>query len=374
MILACFGLPGVLGASSIAAAQEAPAAPAQAPTAAPKAPAPQQAPPAASARKTEAEQVAEGKQADPVTKEAEKLKLLPQGARDDEKVQALFDQAVEAFDKGELEQAWDLLTRAWHRNGKQSFDIAGNMGLVALKQGRMTLAAEYLSTALQKFPISHDPNARRSLQEKLAQARQHVAVVLVRVDPPAAEVVVNGQRYPMDRIERGELFLPPGKVVIEAQADGYVPERQVRAVDPGKDDHVVLALRKEPSLWPGLAVGAAGLGGLAVGAGLMVAGAGEASEAETLSSTIVGARNSCVAGASNLDERCSTLDATARRADTLHDVGLGLLVGGGVALAGAGGYLMWRELKRSGETAAPTFVVTPTVDTAKAAVAVSGAF
>lgn len=297
----------------------------------------------------------------------------------EEEVDTLVRKAERAHDQGQLEEALLLLAMAWRK--RQAYDIAGNLGILELKLGRARDAAEHLDFALRYFPPTEDPARQAGLQQKFDEARGQVGAVRIEVRPPDAEVQVNGRV-----IERGllagELFVGPGAVAIAVRREGYRPEQRTLTVSPGGSGKVSLHLRREappppspPPLWPAIALGAAGVAGVGVGVGLVVAGNGEGGDAQALYDAIVGERRSCVDGADNHDVvRCPELEATAGRADTLHDAGVALWIGGGVALAGAGGYMVWRELEKRARMPATAVRMAPWVGASGAGFSVAGTF
>ena len=72
----------------------------------------------------------------------------------------------------------------------------------------------------------------------------------------------------------------------------------------------------------------------------MVAGGSEGGAAEEIHQSILDGGRSCVEGAGNFDPRCPELKSTAESANTLHNAGVGVMIGAGVAAAVAGAYLL----------------------------------
>lgn len=299
----------------------------------------------------------------------------------EDEVDALVEKAEQARDRGQLEEALLLLAMAWRK--RQAYDIAGNLGILELQLGRARDAAEHLAFALRYFPPTEDPARRTGLQRKFEEARRQVGAVRIEVKPLDAEVQVNGRI-----IERGllagEIFVGPGEVTIAAQREGYRPEQRAVSVSPGGSEPVKVSIQLSrlepprpapPPLWPVIALGVAGAVGVGVGVGLVVAGDGEGGDAQALYEAILGERRSCVAGAGNYDAvRCPALETTARRADTLHNAGVGVVIGGGVALAGAGGYLVWRELAKRKHVPVAAVRVAPWVGATGAGLSAAGTF
>jgi hypothetical protein len=118
-------------------------------------------------------------------------------------------------------------------------------------------------------------------------------------------------------------------------------------------------------LVPGLVLGGAAVAGFAAGTGLMVDSAGMRSTAQGLSNAILSAHHSCVPGAQNLDPQCPTVKSETMTSDTLHDAGVGVLIGAGALAVASGMYFLW-----------PTQRVTiaPNVGTSGAGLLVNGSF
>jgi hypothetical protein len=138
-------------------------------------------------------------------------------ASDAERADQLFRKGTEAFEKERYSDAYGALRAAWDL--APSYRTAAGLGQVELHLTQYRDAAEHLAYCLRSFPTSGDGGARRHVEEGLAQAREHVAALRVRVDPEGAEVAVDGHpagRAPLD----GLLFVDPGPHIIQASAEG----------------------------------------------------------------------------------------------------------------------------------------------------------
>jgi hypothetical protein len=117
----------------------------------------------------------------------------------------------------------------------------------------------------------------------------------------------------------------------------------------------------------GVAVIAAGVGGALLG----VAG-GKASDARDQATALKGVRCTPPPG-TNTNAGCTTLVDTANSADSLHNAGIGLFIGAGVAGVAAVTYLLLPP--RAAKKASSTGVrATPLVGPDGAALMVSGSF
>ncbi|MBI2894184.1 MAG: PEGA domain-containing protein [Deltaproteobacteria bacterium] len=211
-------------------------------------------------------------------------------------------------------------------------------GRVSVSQGVATLTLEAFETrrALPLLPAGetafgtatgHDAlvalarTATRSLREKLAETPR-TSRLRVSTDPPRAHLVVNG-------VPRGESpwegDLPPGRAVVRARRDGFMPATQEVILEPGASLDVPLRLvpRPDGAEAPGGHRSTAswqlpaGIAGLAAGAGLAVYGGYWL------------ARSSCL-------ERDPRGPCVTRLGDSDRLVFGALPLGGGVLVAAAG--------------------------------------
>ncbi len=257
------------------------------------------------------------------------------------KQRELFDQGNKLYDQRKLPEAEAAYLAAW--NVKKGYDLAANLGDVELLNGKARSAAEHLSYALREFPAGGKPALRQQLTKRLAEARQLVGVIHIEVNKPGAEVFVDGKTVGRAPVVE-EVFVDLAGCTIEAKLDGYTDAREELTPTKGTVTDVKLVLSVKPerrSLLPAVVLGGVAVVGLASGIGLLAAGGSKRSSAEALFNTIVGDKKSCVAASANFDARCTQLSETSSASDTLHNVGVGLLVGGGAAALATGAYLLW---------------------------------
>jgi tetratricopeptide (TPR) repeat protein len=267
----------------------------------------------------------------------------PNGA----KVGELFDQAQAAFAKGDKQAAYKAYKEAWAL--QKSYDIAGNLGNVELKLGMYSGAAEHLDYALANFPPTGEPAAQQLLTKKRDEARNELGRVRVVVNVPGAHVFVDGKDVGAAPLAE-PLYVSPAGCSIDAKLEGYADAHGAASPAKGSEKSVTLSLvpleRPKPrSLVPGVVLGGAAVVGLATGIGLLVAAGGKHSTVLELNNGILADKKSCAPGASNFDARCSALETAASSSDTLHNLGVGFLAGGGAAALGAGLYFLWPASK-----------------------------
>ncbi|MFO0759092.1 MAG: hypothetical protein U0359_21550 [Byssovorax sp.] len=128
--------------------------------------------------------------------------------------------------------------------------------------------------------------------------------------------------------------------VLEAiAASSAKKEPEVVKVPPPVQENPVSPAK--PSLIPGIALGAGAVAGIAAGAALLVVSSGKAGDTTSLSDSI--GRGGC--SRTPADPRCTDLTDLAKGADSLHNAGVGVLIGAAALGAGSGAYFLWRSRK-----------------------------
>ncbi|AUX25494.1 hypothetical protein SOCEGT47_060410 [Sorangium cellulosum] len=101
---------------------------------------------------------------------------------------------------------------------RERAEIAGELGLCELALRRYRDAAEHLAWSLEQreaLPVA----LQKRFEQGLRKAAPHVAILNLSVDPPDAEVLVDGK--PLGRLARTyRLFFEPGQHMVRAQAPG----------------------------------------------------------------------------------------------------------------------------------------------------------
>jgi hypothetical protein len=283
--------------------------------------------------------------------------LPPQPAKTDT-TDALTDQARELhlkgaalYEHGDYARAEAAFLAAWAL--KQHFQIAGNLGACQMKLGKYRDAAEHLRYFLREQPKTGNQDERKRTQALFDEARAKVATVGILVNVPDAVVSIDGRVIGTSPLKE-PVFVDPGKRVVTVTRNGYKDSRQEADFAAGRTSELVITLASsEPtpitsmprSLAPAIVLGGIAIAGLVAGTGIFVAGNGQRTTAEELNKSIIDGHRGCRANAPNFDPRCTDLASASSSADTLHRVGLGLLVGGGAAALSAGAYLLWPSAK-----------------------------
>ncbi len=132
----------------------------------------------------------------------------------------------------EYKASWDL---------KRTYDIAANLGNIELELSKPRDAAEHLAFAADNVAVSVSADRVEKIRSLLAKAKALVGAVKVKVNVDGAEVLVDGKsvgRAPLV----GELYMDPGKHVLEAKLSPYTPGSESLDVTMGSTKAVELKL------------------------------------------------------------------------------------------------------------------------------------
>lgn len=130
----------------------------------------------------------------------------------DTKVRELMRAGLAEYRKKNLEGAREAFARAWETARRP--DVAAALADVEMKLGRYRDAAEHWDYYLQTNPSDQAEAAAR-----LDECRAHVAAIRVELDPPGAELEVDGVRVPTRR-RGGTIWLEPGAHALVARDQG----------------------------------------------------------------------------------------------------------------------------------------------------------
>lgn len=318
--------------------------------------------------------------ADPAEKTVEAHALTDKAA-------TLYDEGVVAFRKSKWAEARASFLAAWAL--KQHWQIAANLADCEVQLGRFREAAEHALYYAKNAPADRRDRAAKLLID----ASQKVATVRIDVQPEGAEILVDGQSIGLAPLSDAA-FLEPGARTITARVPGRPDAVRTLTLVAGRAEKVLLeveapVLTASPatplppptkavpppprSIVPGVVMAGVGVAALATGIGFLVDASSKGSSAAALQQAIVTARRSCVAGANNFDSTCETLHSTASAATRSNHLGVGFMVGAGVAAVGAAAYFLWPE-SRPAPSSGRTFRVVPVASDTDAGLILSGAF
>jgi hypothetical protein len=142
-----------------------------------------------------------------------------------EQVRQLYKEGVKEATQGRWEKARDLFLEAFRR--RRHFQIAFNLGQAELKVGQHVDAAEHLAFFLREAQGVGEEAERRKAREMLDLAERQITTLLISTNHQGAEVLVDGVSVGTAPLGR-EIFVPPGRHVIQAQLDGFRSAKEER--------------------------------------------------------------------------------------------------------------------------------------------------
>ncbi|WP_438027911.1 PEGA domain-containing protein [Sorangium sp. So ce233] len=163
----------------------------------------------------------------------------------------LLRRARQARDAGrwvDAEAAYEAALKtaetAWTTDAERA-EIAAELGLCELALGRYRDAADHLAQSLR-----YRDGLRRALRERaedgMLQAERRVATVYLGVNPPDAEVSVDGKALGRPA-PTYELFLEPGHHTVRAELDGHAEALSAFEGKAGQRHSVALKLPRAPA-------------------------------------------------------------------------------------------------------------------------------
>jgi hypothetical protein len=151
----------------------------------------------------------------------------------------LFDEGLKAADLGQWEKAREHFQGAWRI--RHHWKVAVNLGRAELKVGKNRDAAEHLTYFLREAPADIGEAARKEPQQLLDKALAKVGRLNITVNPPGAEVLVDGHVVGLAPLP-GPVFVEPGLVFVEARLEGFAQTRVSQTAAAGKEEAVNLVL------------------------------------------------------------------------------------------------------------------------------------
>ena len=126
-----------------------------------------------------------------------------------------------------------------------SYDIAANLGQVAVKVGKTAEGALYLWLSLHSFPLTEKAARRQAVARMFEVVKKNVTTVTVSTEPADAQLLVDGDDR--ERPAGGLVFLDPGEHILTAEAPGYEPNSQPVDATAGAEISLDFTLQQSPS-------------------------------------------------------------------------------------------------------------------------------
>jgi tetratricopeptide (TPR) repeat protein len=175
------------------------------------------------------------------------LSILPVSARADagarEASRSEFRRGVELLQQGKFEGARDALAEAYRLFPHPS--ILLDLGIARLKTGEYAQAERDLVRFLADdggAPAAEIASGR----EALAEARQHLSTLSIRVEPPGAKAMLDDGPVALAPGTRSEVRTPGGAHTLRVEADGRLSRVIELRLDAGKTRTLDVALEPEP--------------------------------------------------------------------------------------------------------------------------------
>lgn len=286
----------------------------------------------------------------------------------DSAARQLFIDGVAAFDRQEYAKAYALLLAAW--KVKSHWQIAASLGATELQVGKPVDAASHLALYARESP----PDRKEKAKKLLAEAMAKVGTLVVTVDPPDAEIFIDGVAT---GTKSGEgVYVEPDKrhqVVARKGADSA--EVEIAAV-AGKTNEVGLVIVRGTarSKVPTLVMGGVGVASLIAGAVLL--GVAESNGADLRANAPRDKDGALLcwktpAAGSATKAECDAWRSKASESSALGNASIGLFVLAGAAAAGAAAWSLWPSTPPA---AARTWRVVPVVGSDGGGALITGKF
>lgn len=270
-----------------------------------------------------------------------------------DRIRALRLQAEAAYAGHHPLEALAAWRAAWEL--QPSYEIACNIGRVALRDGSPIEAATFLSrcSRMAKEPKTPDEEARRATERaELVEARAKVVALRIVVNNPGAAVVVDGAPVGVAPLE-DDVFVGPGAHQVTAQLEGFSPAARPIRAEVGETRLVTLNLAKDapaPSAaspakgrrgvpWAAIGTGAAALVGIGLGAGFSVASNAASADVDSTIPSLRDQGSPCVGY--GLSSACDQYLDASQSQETFRGLAIGGFVGAGLAGVATGILLLY---------------------------------
>ncbi len=169
------------------------------------------------------------------------------GAAQDRKADAAayreaIARALQEFNLGHWTEAKVFFTQA-HALKPSARTLRG-MGLAAYESRNYVEALEHLQAAVTSNVQPLTPDMRGAATRLIEQMRQFVMRVEVELQPASAELRVDGKLAPLDA--EGTILLDPGEHELSVLANGFEPLRRRISTEGGRSTRLHLVLTPEP--------------------------------------------------------------------------------------------------------------------------------
>jgi len=155
----------------------------------------------------------------------------------------LIDEAVREYEARHFEEARSLFARAVAVQA--SARAYRGLGMAEFELRNYLDSADSLEKSLSTKIRPIEGELRAETERLLTRARSFLARFVVVVQPREAAVLLDGN--PANLSQVGELLVPVGDHQLEFRAEGFVSERQVRKINGGEQEQLVVLLKPVPT-------------------------------------------------------------------------------------------------------------------------------
>ncbi len=284
-----------------------------------------------------------------------------------EKAQALFKEGNAFFRDNKYAQAQASYKAAWALD-LRSQRVVNNLGMTELELKLYRDAAEHLTIAL-RLADPNDPK-RTKIQGNVDEARAKVAAITFKLNTDGVGLVHMeiGREYQTPLSD--PIFVDPGKSSFRIRREGFVSQEKVFDLKAGEQTTAEITLERGAgyggpsgtatatgtssapvtprSKVPGFVMGGAGVAALIAGGALLGVGVGNGNGLRDTTPKDANGNPKCNrTPTTGEDAKCADVRSSAASASTLGNVGVGVLIGGGVLVAAAAVYLLLPSKKAS---------------------------
>jgi hypothetical protein len=265
---------------------------------------------------------------------------------------ALFDAARQARIDRDFATCHDKAEEAWQIDRQTRF--AALSGDCALSVGKPLVAERRLRFFVDNRPEGTPEAFMQHVRARLSEARRQLGSIVVTVRPEGATAWVDEEEI----APAAPHFVLPGAHTVSARAESHNPAQRKVEVMRGQQvpvelflspiEAVVVTGADDPEggtsfgampLWPAFIAGGVGIVAIAVGAGLIGASAGAASDADDqLAAQRAAAGHDSPCNEPGRAAPCAEIAALRGDEESLHNAGVGVIVFGSVIVAGAAAY------------------------------------
>lgn len=251
-----------------------------------------------------------------------------------QKADELFHKGKALYQVSKVREAYEAYSAAWKL--QRSYDIAANLANTEMLLGMKRDAAEHLAYCARNFPPSGNRAQLDTIKSRFDEARKEVGALSVKGRAPDAVMRIDDKEVGAEAVDN-ELYVEPGKHVIDMKRAGYEDARQTFDVKAGGSVSVELTQKRiegrplpllPPTSLPGTSLppskgasvplilggAAVSVAALATGVAFTLVSNGKASDAATAWDAAVKARGpaACAsAGASGCQELHDSISATS---------------------------------------------------------------